>query len=110
MREIFQRIVQTSGAQVYSLLVAFVTLTLTARWLGPGGRGTIAAITMPTEKEHLAAITACTDHEPEGVQASPRSARGALGCSCSACACCALMSDSICASFKRASDSSEICC
>ena len=45
MRESFQRIAQTSGAQVYSLLVAFVTLTLTARWLGPGGRGTIAAIT-----------------------------------------------------------------
>ena len=47
---------------------------------GPPGAGAgavpIASITVPTEKEQSAAIAARTDHEPEGVQASPRAARG----------------------------------
>src|SRR5207302_1898008 len=53
---------------------------LEARAAGPPstclGAVAIAPITAPTQKEHSAAIAPCTDHKPEGVQASPRSARG----------------------------------
>lgn len=45
MRELWQKIALTSGAQAYSLAVGIVILTITARWLGPDGRGTIAAVT-----------------------------------------------------------------
>ena len=38
-------IVQTSGAKVYSLVVGLITLALTARILGPEGRGQVAVIT-----------------------------------------------------------------
>lgn len=41
----WRKIALTSSAQVYSLLTGIVVLTITARWLGPAGRGTIAAIT-----------------------------------------------------------------
>src|SRR5438876_12007395 len=36
----------------------------------------IAPITVPAEKEHATAITASADHEPKGIQASPRAAHG----------------------------------
>ena len=35
----------TSGARIYSMLLSLVTLTLTARWLGPEGRGIVVVIT-----------------------------------------------------------------
>lgn len=44
MGELWLKIAQTSGAKIYSLLTGIVTLSLTARWLGPEGRGTIAAV------------------------------------------------------------------
>lgn len=45
MREIWQAVLTTSGARVYGLLLGIVSLMLTARWLGPEGRGTLAAVT-----------------------------------------------------------------
>lgn len=45
MREIWKAIAHTSGAKIYSLLSSLVTLSLTARWLGPEGRGQFATIT-----------------------------------------------------------------
>lgn len=45
MRELLWNIVHTSGAKIYSLALAIVTLSLTARWLGPEGRGQMVAIT-----------------------------------------------------------------
>lgn len=45
MREIWTTIAHTSGAKIYSLLLGVVTLSLTARLLGPEGRGQVAAIT-----------------------------------------------------------------
>lgn len=45
MREIWFKIAHTSGTRVYNLAAAFVILVVTARWLGPEGRGNIAAIT-----------------------------------------------------------------
>lgn len=43
MRRIWRSIVSTSGARGYTLLTQLVFLSLTARWLGPEGRGMIAA-------------------------------------------------------------------
>ena len=43
--EIWRRIAHTSSARIYSLLLGMVSLALTARWLGPDGRGTVAAVT-----------------------------------------------------------------
>ncbi|MBY0499340.1 MAG: oligosaccharide flippase family protein [Nitrosomonas sp.] len=45
MRELWGNIAHTSVAKIYSLLVGVVTLFLTARLLGPEGRGQVAAIT-----------------------------------------------------------------
>lgn len=45
MRELWVNIAHTSGAKIYSLLVGVFTLFLTARFLGPEGRGQVAAIT-----------------------------------------------------------------
>lgn len=45
MREIWKPIVSTSGARVYALAAQFVLLVLTARLLGPEGRGVIATVT-----------------------------------------------------------------
>lgn len=44
MREIFIQLVHTSGSRFYGLLLGIVSLTLTARWLGPEGRGIAAAV------------------------------------------------------------------
>jgi O-antigen/teichoic acid export membrane protein len=45
MRELWVNIAHTSGAKVYSLVLGVFTLFLTARLLGPEGRGQVAAIT-----------------------------------------------------------------
>jgi O-antigen/teichoic acid export membrane protein len=45
MRELWLKIFYASGARVYSLFIGFMILTITARWLGPEGRGIIAAVT-----------------------------------------------------------------
>ena len=44
MRELWFNISLRSGAQVYSLLTSLLSLALTARWLGPEGRGIVAAV------------------------------------------------------------------
>jgi enterobacterial common antigen flippase len=44
VRELWQDIAITSGAKVYSLLAGLLVLVLTARLLGPDGRGVIAAV------------------------------------------------------------------
>jgi O-antigen/teichoic acid export membrane protein len=43
MRRVWMQIVHTSGARIYSLIGGLVILTITARWLGPSGRGQVAA-------------------------------------------------------------------
>jgi O-antigen/teichoic acid export membrane protein len=43
MRDLLLRIARTSGARVYSLIIGLIVLTITARWLGPAGRGEMAA-------------------------------------------------------------------
>ena len=45
MRELWGNIVHTSGAKIYSLSIGVFTLFLTARLLGPEGRGQVATIT-----------------------------------------------------------------
>jgi len=45
MKQIWANVVHTSGAKVYSLVVGLLTLTLTARLLGPEGLGQVAVIT-----------------------------------------------------------------
>lgn len=43
MRRVWLQIAHTSGARIYSLLSGLIVLTITARWLGPTGRGQMAA-------------------------------------------------------------------
>ena len=45
MKQLWANIAHTSGAKVYSLVVGVITLSLTARLLGPEGRGQVAVIT-----------------------------------------------------------------
>lgn len=45
MKHIWANIAHTSGAKIYSLLVGVFILSLTARLLGPQGRGEVAVIT-----------------------------------------------------------------
>lgn len=45
MKQLWANIAHTSGAKVYSLLVGLMTLSITARLLGPEGRGQVAVIT-----------------------------------------------------------------
>lgn len=45
MRELWKSIVETSGAKFYGLVLGIVSLSITARWLGPEGRGIFAAVT-----------------------------------------------------------------
>ena len=37
-------IATTSASRIYSTLIALLTLTLTARWLGPEGRGVVVVM------------------------------------------------------------------
>lgn len=43
MRELWLQIASTSGARIYSLATGLAVLALTARWLGPEGRGVMSA-------------------------------------------------------------------
>ena len=43
MRRVWLQIAHTSGARIFSLVAGLVVLTITARWLGPSGRGQMAA-------------------------------------------------------------------
>jgi O-antigen/teichoic acid export membrane protein len=45
MRDLWGRIASTGGTRIYSALVGIFTLTVTARYLGPEGRGQVAGIT-----------------------------------------------------------------
>lgn len=45
MRELWVSIAHTSGAKIYSMVLGVFSLFLTARYLGPDGRGQVAAIT-----------------------------------------------------------------
>lgn len=44
MRIIWLKIIETSGARIYSLAISIISLFLTARLLGPDGRGTVASV------------------------------------------------------------------
>jgi len=45
VRDLWATIAYTSGAKIYSLLIGLFTISLTARLLGPEGRGQVATIT-----------------------------------------------------------------
>jgi O-antigen/teichoic acid export membrane protein len=45
MRRLWKEIVYSSAAKIYSLVLAIGSLILTARWLGPAGRGHVVAVT-----------------------------------------------------------------
>jgi O-antigen/teichoic acid export membrane protein len=45
MSDIWLKIAHTSGAKIYGLLLGIVSIVITARWLGPEGRGELAALT-----------------------------------------------------------------
>ncbi|MEQ1804155.1 MAG: oligosaccharide flippase family protein [Burkholderiaceae bacterium] len=45
MPEAWRRIVSTSGSRLYAALMGVITLAITARYLGPEGRGHVATIT-----------------------------------------------------------------
>jgi enterobacterial common antigen flippase len=45
MKKLWTDIAESSGARIYSLVVGLATLFLSARWLGPGGRGDLVAVT-----------------------------------------------------------------
>jgi len=45
VRDLWATIAHTSGAKIYSLLIGLFTISLTARLLGPEGRGQVATIT-----------------------------------------------------------------
>lgn len=44
MHKIILKIIQTSGAKIYALLLGMITLSITARYLEPEGRGIVATI------------------------------------------------------------------
>lgn len=45
MRELWGRILQTGGVKIYAVVLGMVSITITARILGPSGRGELVAIT-----------------------------------------------------------------
>lgn len=45
MKSLWLKIIETSGAKIYGLLIGVIFLFLTAHYLGPEGRGVIASIT-----------------------------------------------------------------
>ncbi|CAA6807177.1 MAG: Unknown protein [uncultured Thiotrichaceae bacterium] len=45
MYNLIKKILQTSGANIYSMLLGIITLSITARWLGAEGRGIVASVT-----------------------------------------------------------------
>src|SRR5262245_65182834 len=44
MSDVYARIARSSGAVAYTILAGTVILVITARWLGPEGRGEIAGV------------------------------------------------------------------
>ncbi len=44
MPAILSKIIQTSGAKIYAVLLSIIAISITARWLGPEGRGIVATI------------------------------------------------------------------
>ena len=45
MKNLILKIVQSSGAKIYAMLLGVITLSITAHYLGPHGRGVIATVT-----------------------------------------------------------------
>jgi O-antigen/teichoic acid export membrane protein len=45
MRELWGKILQTGGVKIYTVILGMVSITITARILGPSGRGELVAIT-----------------------------------------------------------------
>src|SRR5260221_14769115 len=45
MKGLWKDIFTSSGARIYSFAVGLATLFLSARWLGPSGRGDLVAVT-----------------------------------------------------------------
>lgn len=45
MRDLWQKILQTGGVKIYAAVLGMVSITVTARVLGPEGRGELVAIT-----------------------------------------------------------------
>ncbi|MBC7528520.1 MAG: lipopolysaccharide biosynthesis protein, partial [Chthonomonadaceae bacterium] len=45
MHDLWRKILGASAARFYSRAISLTTLAITARFLGPAGRGTIAAVT-----------------------------------------------------------------
>jgi O-antigen/teichoic acid export membrane protein len=45
VRELWTSVASTSAARAYSLFVSAFMVMITARWLGPAGQGTVAAVT-----------------------------------------------------------------
>jgi O-antigen/teichoic acid export membrane protein len=45
MRRLWLQVLQTSGAKIYALVAGLVVLSVTARYLGPSGRGVVVAAT-----------------------------------------------------------------
>lgn len=45
MRELWGKILQTGGVKIYSVILGMISITITARILGPSGRGELVAIT-----------------------------------------------------------------
>lgn len=45
MRRLWLQVLQTSGAKIYALMAGLVVLSVTARYLGPSGRGVVVAAT-----------------------------------------------------------------
>jgi O-antigen/teichoic acid export membrane protein len=45
VRELWTSVASTSAARAYSLFVSAFTVMIAARWLGPAGQGTVAAVT-----------------------------------------------------------------
>ncbi len=44
MRDLILKIIKTSGAKIYSVLLGILTLAIVARWLGPEGMGIVATV------------------------------------------------------------------
>ena len=62
MKQLLQKIIETGGAKIYAVLLGIITLAISARWLGPEGRGIYAAVTtwviLFTDLTHLSLGTA----------------------------------------------------
>jgi O-antigen/teichoic acid export membrane protein len=45
LRDLLLEVAHTSGTKIYSMLIAIATVSMTARWLGPEGRGQLVVAT-----------------------------------------------------------------